>query len=246
MTLTQSIASHHRADHAHHGLSRSSYAASLLVLAASLLTLILFITSSPTAAAQSAPAALITFTLDFPASNPPHYVITVDSDGHATYECTVKVDDTPDPETYRSQFQITPTDRDRIFQWAKQAKYFSGKIDSGKAKIAFTGEKTLTYQDSQRSSSARFNFSSVDPIRQMTALFQNLQSTLDYGRRLAYYHRYQKLALDEELKHMETQARDNELSEIQAVAPILQEIVDDPSVITVVRARAKELILMGK
>jgi hypothetical protein len=69
--------------------------------------------------------------------------------------------------------------------------------------------------------------------------------TLDYGRRLAYYHRYQKLALDEELKRMEMQARNNELSEIQGVASALQEIVEDTSVINVVRARARELIQMG-
>ncbi|MGB9282472.1 MAG: hypothetical protein WCB59_00550, partial [Candidatus Sulfotelmatobacter sp.] len=69
--------------------------------------------------------------------------------------------------------------------------------------------------------------------------------TLDYGRRLTYYHRYQKLALDDELKRMETQAKDNELSEIQGVAPVLQGIVEDSSVINVVRARAKALIQMG-
>jgi hypothetical protein len=104
----------------------------------------------------------------------------------------------------------------------------------------------LSYKDGQSSSAAHYNYSSVEPVRQLTALFQNLQTTLDYGRRLAYYHRYQKLALDEELKRMEGQARNNDLSEIQAVAPVLQEIIDDTSVMNVVRARAKELILMGK
>ena len=72
-----------------------------------------------------------------------------------------------------------------------------------------------------------------------------MAGTLEYGRRLAYYHRYQKLALDEELRHMEAQAKNAQLSEIQGVAPVLQEIVEDTSVINVVRARAKELIEMG-
>jgi hypothetical protein len=35
------------------------------------------------------------------------------------------------------------------------------------------------------------------------------------------------------------------LSEIQSVGPVLQEILDDASVINVVRARAKELIELG-
>jgi uncharacterized protein (UPF0147 family) len=41
------------------------------------------------------------------------------------------------------------------------------------------------------------------------------------------------------------QAKNDELSEIQSLAPILQEIVADSSVIHVVRARAKELIEMA-
>jgi hypothetical protein len=82
-------------------------------------------------------------------------------------------------------------------------------------------------------------------VQQLTALFQNMGSTLDYGRRLTYYHRYQKLALDDELKRMEAQARNHELDEIQGVAAVLQEIVEDSSVINVVRARARELIEMG-
>jgi hypothetical protein len=82
-------------------------------------------------------------------------------------------------------------------------------------------------------------------VQQLTALFQSMASTLEYGRRLAYYHRYQKLALDEELKHMEEQAKDEQLSEIQGVTPELQAIVEDSSVINVVRARAKEIIEMG-
>jgi uncharacterized protein (UPF0147 family) len=44
---------------------------------------------------------------------------------------------------------------------------------------------------------------------------------------------------------MEAQARNSQLSEIQGVAPVLQEIVEDTSVINVVRAREKELIEMG-
>jgi hypothetical protein len=72
-----------------------------------------------------------------------------------------------------------------------------------------------------------------------------MAATLEYGQRLSYYHHYQKLALDEELKRMEAQAKSNELSEIQGVAPVLREIVEDASVINVVRARAQKLMQMG-
>jgi hypothetical protein len=189
--------------------------------------------------------ATVTFTLDFPQSNPEHYSIAVDSAGHARYECTGTLAEDSEEQAYRAEFLVSAGNRERIFSLAKQAQYFAGKIDSGNRKLASTGAKVLSYQDGQRSNTARYNYSNLAAVQQLTTLFQNMTSTLEYGRRLAYYHRYQKLALDDELKRMETQARNNELSELQGVVPVLQEILEDPSVINVVRARAKELIGMG-
>ena len=189
--------------------------------------------------------AVVTFTLDFPQSNPEHYSIAVDASGHSRYDCTAKLADDAEEQSYHAEFHVSPANRQRIFEWTKEAQYFAGKVDSGNRKLAFTGTKMLNYEDGQRSFTAKYNYSNSAAVQQLTALFQNMAGTLDYGRRLAYYHRYQKLALDEELKHMEAQAKNAQLNELQGVAPVLQEIVEDPSVINVVRARAKELIEMG-
>jgi len=197
----------------------------------------------PVSPSTASASSLITFTIDFPESNPSHYSIAVDSAGHATYECQVKIEDSPEEQSYKTEFEMSAGNRDRVFDWAKQAHYFSGKIDSGK-NVAFTGSKTLTYRDGQLSNTARYNYSSVLAVQHLTALFQNVAATLEYGRRLAYYHQYQKLALDDELKRMEAQARNSELSEIDSVAPVLREIEEDTSVINMVRARAKDLIQM--
>jgi len=196
------------------------------------------------AAAPSIP--VVTFTFDFPNSNPQHYSISVDENGHAKYECRGKVAADFEEQEYQAEFQISPLNREHIFEWTRQTQYFSGKIDSGSSKLAFTGAKILSYRDGARSNAAHFNYSNLEPVRQLTTLFQNMASTLEYVWRMAYYHRYQKLALDEELKRMEAQARGDELSELQSVTPVLREIVDDTSVINVVRARAQELIEMGQ
>jgi hypothetical protein len=200
---------------------------------------------SQQAVGGAASTAVVTFTLDFPDSDPTHYSIAVDASGHATYEGMLKVAEDSEEQTYRAAFDVSAGNRERIFELAKQAKYFASGIDSGNRNLAFTGAKVLSYQDHQRSFTARYNYSKVPAVQQLTAIFQTMASTLEYGRRLAYYHRYQKLALDDELKRMETQAKNNELSEIQGVAPVLQEIFEDTSVINVVRARAKELLQMG-
>ena len=194
---------------------------------------------------QTASTPVVTFTFDFPQSDPEHYSLAVDASGHARFECTGKITQDSEDQTYRTEFEVSTGNRERIFEWTKRAQYFAGKVDAGNHKVAFTGAKILSYQDGQHSFTARYNYSNAVSVQQLTALFQNMAGTLEYGHRLAYYHRYQKLALDEELKHMEAQAKNNELSEIQGVAPVLREIVEDPSVINVVRARAKELIEMG-
>ena len=204
---------------------------------------------SATSVSQQTPAsasvATVTFTQDFPQYNPAHYSITVNADGHARYECKGKMVADSEDEAYRSEFDVSAAGRDKIFDWTKRAQYFTGKIDSGNRKVAFTGSKVLSYQDRQRSNRAQYNYSSLAAVQELTAFFQNMGNTLEFGRRLVYFHRYQKLALDDELKRMEEQARSNELSEIQSIAPVLREIFEDSAVINGVRARAKELMQMG-
>jgi hypothetical protein len=199
------------------------------------------------ALARAADPASVTFSLDFPNSSPEHYVISVQSDGRTHYESSGKISNDSDArDDYQTDFTFSDTTRTQIFDLAKAAHYFSGKVDSGNKKLAFTGSKKLVYSDPQRTSSAEYNFSTVSPVQQLTTLFQNVSGTMEFGRRLTYYHRYQKLALDDELKHMEDQARRGELAELQAVQPVLQQIYDDNSVMNVIRARAQRIMSMAK
>ena len=210
---------------------------------AALVGLIILSCTAPLRAAES---ATVTFTLDFPGSDPDHYSIAADSDGRGHYECSAKISEASDDrESYQTDFTFSDATRSRIFDLAAQAHYFSGKIDSGKRNLANTGAKKLSYKDGQRDFTAAYNYSSVLPAQQLTTLFQSVSATLEFGRRLVHYHRYQKLALDDELKRMEEQARQGDLVELQAVKPVLQEIYDDSSVINIVRARAQRIMAMS-
>ena len=134
--------------------------------------------------------------------------MAVQGDGHAKYESTGKISaDSDERDDYQTEFSVSDGTRARIFQLARQAHYFSGKVDSGNKKLAFTGAKKLSYSDGQQNTAAEYNYSSLQPVQQLTTIFQNVAATLEYGRRLSYFHRYQKLALDNELRHMEDQAR---------------------------------------
>jgi hypothetical protein len=192
-------------------------------------------------AAQDTPA--ITFTFDFPGSQPEHYAIAVSSDGHASYESNGKLSqDSEDSDPFHLDFAVSQPRRARMFELAKRAHYFEDDIDSGKRGLASTGVKTLAYKGGGKSTQAMYNYSPLSAVQELTQIFQNLSSTLEFGRRLEYYHRYQKLALDDEMKRMEEMAKENSLEQLSAVAPVLRQIANDASVIKVVRARAQRLL----
>jgi hypothetical protein len=204
--------------------------------------LLLLLIVGLTLPARAQETAVVTFTLDFPGSEPSHYAISVSSDGHSTYDSDGKLSPDSEGDPFHLDFSMSAPTRQRVFELAERAHYFEGEIDSRKKNLASTGRKTLTYKDSRRSASATYNYSPVAAVQQITQLFQSLSLTLEFGRRLQYFHRYQKLALDEELKRMEEAANGHGLEEVSAVVPILQAIASDITVINPVRARALRMI----
>jgi hypothetical protein len=227
---------------------RASLFVNAIVIASACLTQ--FAPATDQANAAQPTAAVVTFTFDFPASNPSHYVISVGRDGSATYASNGQLGETSDESGTPVAdpplpFIISDRVRGQIFDLAQRAHYFSGKVDSGRKGIANTGNKTLAYKDGQRESRATYNYSTVAPVEQLTIVFQELAQTLEFGRRLAFSHKYQKTALDDNLKRMEELQREKSLGDIQPITPVLKEIADDQSVMNVARARALRLMAAG-
>jgi hypothetical protein len=209
--------------------------------------------SSTLACSQSVAPAAVTFTIDFPTSQPEHYSIRVQSDGLARYQSSGRrspdsdetdshESDSRENDSFDLDFTVAAETRQRIFELAAKAGYFQKDVDSHHKDLAFTGKKTLAYKDARRSGEATYNYSLKPAVQDMTSLMQSLSATLEFGHRLQYDHQYQKLALDEELKRMENLARNNELIEVAAIQPTLDQIIADQSVINVTRARAQRLL----
>jgi hypothetical protein len=194
--------------------------------------------------AQEQPAtASVSFTLDFPGGNPGHYEITVANDGKGAYRSTGKLDEQSDPaDPAPLQFTVSEKVLTRIFELCQRAHYFTGTLDSGRKNIANTGAKTLAYKDAQQNTQATYNYSPVAPVQELTSIFEGLSTILEFGRRLTYFHKYEKLALEQDLKRMEEMQRGKNLGDIQAIARVLNEIANDSSVMNVARARAMRLM----
>jgi hypothetical protein len=197
--------------------------------------------------------AVVTFTIDFPTSQPEHYSIRVQSDGSARYQSRGRLsadsdetdshdNDSHDNDSFDLDFKVATETRQKIFGLAAKAGYFQKDVDSHHKNLAFTGKKTLSYRDARRSGESTYNYSPNPAVQELTSLMQNLSATLEFGHRLQHDRQYQKLALDEELKRMEEMARANQLIEVTAIQPILDQIIADQSVINVTRARAQRLL----
>jgi hypothetical protein len=200
--------------------------------------------------------ATVTFSLVFPGSDPSHYALSVEAVGSAAY--TSDVDQNPayatpgssdnaaaPLERYDVKFTMPPAIRERIFALAQKLKYFQGSFDYTKGRIANTGAKKLAYADESRYFETDYNWSQNENIQELTRIFQSVGASLEFGRRLEHQYRYTKLALDDELKRMEDAANAGQLMAIETVAPILEKIANDRSVLHIARMRAQRLLARG-
>jgi len=192
---------------------------------------------------------IIVFDLYWKDATPQNFTITLQASGAAKYVSRSPTEvpkgaDAADPD-YELEFTLSPSSRDRVFTIAKALNYFDGKFDY-KHKIAFTGNKTLTYADPARHFDTQYNYSENKDIQEITALFQGISTTIEHGRKLQFLRRFDKLGLEKELRGMEDMAHSGYLAEIQIIAPTLQNIINDPSVLNIARQRARNLLGAAK
>ncbi len=218
-----------------------------LLLALLMALTLLHAQASQIAPNQPQPAAVptVTFTFDWPSIELHRYIIWVDSSGHAAYQSWT-ADPAPgqpsDGDPYMLKFAASAAARDRIFALARQLKYFNGDFEYRKHRVAATGDKTLAYADPDKQYVTRYNWSENAGIGELTALFQGMSTTIESGRRLERLRRFDRLGLDEEMKNLEHLAVEHSATELQLIAPILQQLTEDPAVLNIARQRARHIL----
>jgi hypothetical protein len=191
------------------------------------------------------PVPIVTFDFALPGGTPPHYSIAVEPNGKATYRADeVPATDHAALQPYLYQFLVSEPTRNRIFELARALNYFQSDFEFHGGRIANMGAKTLTFKEGNRETHASFNYSANPRVQELTTIFQKMETTLEYGRKLEYLHRFDRLGLEAELKSMEEQAKDKQLGELQVAAPQLEKIFNDSAVFNVTRRRAEHLLQM--
>jgi len=170
------------------------------------------------------------------------YSITVQSDGKSRFDGTPHADETNDTDPYQQDFTMSAANRQKIFDLAQKLNYFQGNFASPMKHIAQTGQKTLQYQSPQAQGSATYNWSQNSDVEELTRLFEAIAMTIDFGRKLAFQYRFDKLGMDKLLKELEDQQASHGVEELAIIAPMLRKIVNDPNLMNISRQRAERLL----
>ncbi len=190
----------------------------------------------------SATAAIISFELEWKVADPQWYQITVDQNGQATYESKPHAaDDQTEGEPYSLHFIMSQPARTRIFQIAGALNDFQGSFET-RAKIAQTGKKTLTFRQGDKENKTTLNYSGNPQMNELISMFQKMSTTFEIAQKLDYDMRFDKLGLDRDLKSLVQLDKDNQLAELQVIAPTLERIANDESIMNIARQKAKQLL----
>jgi hypothetical protein len=202
---------------------------------------------SPAAPDATPAAARVSFELRWPAANPSWFELVFQPDGSARYRSLPHQDSKPDAkpddpvsDPFELTFTLSPRSRQLVFALVPQLPRLQGSLD--KLKVAFTGAKTVRYDDADGNHSVlSYNYSSSSELSAFTQLMQGISETIELSQLLQFQLRLDTLAVDATLRRAEDLISNHRLSEPQLLEPVLQRITNDPAIMNVARQRARHL-----
>jgi hypothetical protein len=174
-------------------------------------------------------------------ANPSYYSFAVDSMGAATYQSAPdSVDTTGVP--YTVVFQSDDATRRIIFNLSRNLDYFRGEIPVSLGSPQNSPVRTLAYHDLTFDDQITFTDSTDPQMQELLSVFQEVSATLEFGRRLAYFHEHDPGRLENELAAIHKTAERHRLRELQAVAAVLRSIAADAHLSSETRAEAQAVL----
>ena len=170
------------------------------------------------------------------------YSFTVNENGAAHFKATGNPMESGDNDIFEQDFTMSEANLQEVFRLAKAADYFQGQFESKVKNVAKTGTKTLEFHSPSLNTSTTYNYAPNPNIQQLTKLFQAIAVTIDYGRKLSYQYRFDKLGMDTRLKELVDLRASGMADEIQIIQPILSKIAEDGAILHVARLEAKQLL----
>jgi hypothetical protein len=174
-------------------------------------------------------------------ADPSYYSLAIDSSGTATYQSA------PDSIEhtgvhYTVEFQVSDRTRRTAFNVTRELDYFREPMGEALTSARNSSVRTLAYHDSQLHTQVTYGASPDSEIEELTSIFEGISETLEFGRRLTYFHEHDRSALDGELDRLQKSVDRRILRELPVIVPVLRSIASDNRVESSARDKAEALL----
>jgi hypothetical protein len=188
------------------------------------------------------------FQIDYsnPGLSPSHWTMTLhpDGSGHFRSERGNPPADAPqtiDASDVDRDIRLSEEFTQRVFQAAHRHKLFAWECESH-LKVAFQGNKKLSYAGPEGEGSCEFNYSKDKEIQALGESLVAVAGTILEGARLEMLLQHDRLGLDREMEYLIEAADDGRVQQICAIRGILERLSEDTGVMERVRKRARTLL----
>jgi len=201
-------------------------------------------------ALASAPAtARIVYTFSHPQLQPAQYTLSVDETGKGRFTSTpgnqpADASDGVFPAPIDREIRLDEPMLAELFRYARAHSYFGSSCERTQGKLAFTGNKTLSYTGTDGHGSCSFIWAADPALQNLSDQLEAVAFTLEVGRRLDVEVRHDRLSLDAELQSLQDAVQSRRASGLPNIAPQLQTIAEDQDVME--RARRRALALLSR
>lgn len=182
----------------------------------------------------------VTFMKSLWGANPSYYSITVSSMGTTSYWAEPNWDQrTGEPEM--DDFTATSRTRQKIFRLTEKLHLFKGTFQTSDENGRM-GWKSLTFAEGPIRNEIDYTSSNDRLINQLTKVFESISTTMEWGWKLSRLRVSDPTALAAELKQLQRQVTRRQLTEFEAIAPIVRGIAFDPRIPEASRRYARDLL----
>ncbi len=175
----------------------------------------------------------LTYSKSFPGSKPEFVQLTLARTGEVEYR---EAADEDDPVA----FKLTEAETGEVFALADRLDHFQRPLESS-AKVAFTGAKTLQWENGAEKHEVKFNYSDDAAARAIADWFERMAESARYRVELERTVKYDKLGVVNSLSLIESAMTGKRLVGGDQFLPLLDRVINNGSYMHTARERAAAL-----
>jgi hypothetical protein len=139
------------------------------------------------------------------------------------------------------QVKVSPQFAAQVFAAARQKRWFGVNCESH-LKVAFQGNKKLSFSGPEGSGSCEYNYSKDKEIQALGESLLAVESTLLFGATLDKLLLHDRLGVDQEMESLATAVQEGNAIEVGTIRETLNRIATDEQVLERARRRARKLL----